>query len=300
MKKSLLSFSVQGSHRTCSYGMFVAVFILLAAGGLNSCKDSYNDWSEPQTNPQNPVLTDTVTVKVSQLVTSIDFASYTADSVLLFTTNDPALRADSFSVDITGENAKCSASIKASATGRIASADLQKAVIAMYGRRGVERILNVTVGQLESTRTADGIVVVKYNSDPFVLRVTLVSPVISSAYYYIGTATDGKMAKDKKFTHSGQDVYDDPIFTFTFAGNGGKEEMWFVFTDQENITDEWANLKDWNEVYGYVGAETGTSGTFARRSQMGAENSFKVDGSAASYTFIINMIEQTYEIKTNN
>ena len=270
------------------------VLITMCAIAFISCKDNYTNWSEPQSNPQNPILEDTVTVKVSPAATSINFATYTADSILLFTTSDPALRADSFSVDLTGDSARSSARIKASATGRIASADLQAAVIAMYGRRGIERTLNVTVGQLESTRTADGTVVVKYSSDPFVLRVTLVSPVISSAYYYIGTATDGKMAVDKKFTHSGKDVYDDPVFTFTFAGTGS--EMWFVFTDQENITDEWANLKSWDEVYGYVGTETGTSGSFARRSQMGAENSFKVDGTATSYTFSINMIEQTYEI----
>ena len=270
------------------------VLITMCAIAFISCKDNYTNWSEPQSNPQNPILEDTVTVKVSPAATSINFATYTADSILLFTTSDPALRADSFSVDLTGDSARSSARIKASATGRIASADLQAAVIAMYGRRGIERTLNVTVGQLESTRTADGTVVVKYSSDPFVLRVTLVSPVISSAYYYIGTATDGKMAVDKKFTHSGKDVYDDPVFTFTFAGTGS--EMWFVFTDQENITDEWANLKSWDEVYCYVGTETGTSGSFARRSQMGAENSFKVDGTATSYTFSINMIEQTYEI----
>jgi len=274
------------------------LYIAICAALLVGCKDNYKDWSMPQSNPQNPILEDTVTVQVTPAATSIDFATYAADSILLFMTDDPALRTDSFSVDMAGENAKCSARIKASGTGRIASADLQAAVIAMYGRRGVERTLSVTVGQLESARTADGTVVVKYTSNPFELRVTLVSPVISSAYYYIGTATDGKMAVDKRFAHSGADVYDDPIFTFTFAGNGGKEEMWFVFTDQENIKDDWANLKSWDEVYGYVGTETGTSGSFARRSQMGAENSFKVDGKAASYTFIIDMIEQTYEIKS--
>ena len=278
--------------------LYQSVFCVLCSVLLFACKDNYNDWSNPQTNPQNPSVEETVTVEVTPAATSIDFSSYTADSILLFTTSDPALRADSFSVDMSGNEAKCSASIKASASGRIASADLQEAVIAMYGRRGVERTLNVTVGQLESTRTTDGTVIVKYSSDPFVLKVKLVMPVISSAYYYIGTATDGKMAVDKKFAHSDKDVYDDPIFTFTFAGTGS--EMWFVFTDQENITDEWANLKSWDEVYGYTGTETGTSGGFARRSQMGAENSFKVNGTAASYTFSINMIEQTYEITINN
>ena len=279
------------------------IYIALCASVLAGCKDQYKDWAPAQVNPQNPVIEETVSVAITPAVSApIDFATYTADSIQLFTTSDPALSKTPFTVDLSGDSAKCSTSLVAAGNGKIASEDLKAAVIAMYGRRGVERTLHVTVGQLEATKTTDGNVMVKYTADPFVMNVKLVMPLISSAYYYIGTATDGKMAADKQFTHSEADVYADPIFTFTFAGTG--EEMWFVFTDKENIKDDWGNPKSWDEVYGYVGEETGTAGTFARRTELGKdetgkyiEHSFKVDGKAASYTFIIDMMEQTYEIK---
>ena len=275
------------------------LFIVLCAALLVGCKDKYNDWSNPQSNPQNPVLEDTVTVQVTPATTSIDFATYTADSVLLFTTSDPALRADSFSVDLTGDSARTSARIKASATGRIASPDLQDAVIRMYGHAGKERTLAVTVSQVENVQTQDGMVAIRYQADPFVLKAKLVVPFISKAYYFYGTAGSAE-----RFDHSDKNVQDDPIFTIVFPGNKGEEEMWFAFTEEENIKDEWGNLNSWDEVYGYIGDETGTSGNFAKRTQLGKddegkqiENSFKVDGKAPYYRFTIDMLEATYRIE---
>lgn len=124
-----------------------------------------------------------------------------------------------------------------------------------------------------------------------------VTPVnISDSYYLIGGPGEwnAESAMTMKFSHSDKDVTEDPVFTFTF--DGGKE-MWFAFGDEAAIDAVAAN--DWNQLYGYVGEE-GLSGSFDRRTALGGDYSFHIDGSAKMYRFTVNMAELTYEIKELN
>lgn len=66
---------------------------LLAFGfmglALASCDDSYDDWSQPQQNPQEEIITlPNFTATVAQ---PIDFDQVTSDSVTVFTLNDATL-----------------------------------------------------------------------------------------------------------------------------------------------------------------------------------------------------------------
>ena len=135
------------------------------------------------------------------------------------------------------------------------------------------------------------------------IRITLdmmeysykIEPVdIAESYYLIGGpgewSADG--ALEMQFSHSDKDVFEDPIFTYTFAGSGS--EMWFAFGDKDAI-DAVAN-GEWNQLYGTTGESTDLSGSFDRRFNLDGDHSFCVDGTAKYYRFTVNMAEKTYEI----
>ena len=135
------------------------------------------------------------------------------------------------------------------------------------------------------------------------IRITLnmmeysytIEPVnIAENYYLIGGPGDwsADAAMTMPFSHSNKDVFEDPVFTYTFEGNGG--DMWFAFGDKEAIDAVAAG--DWNKLFGTKGESTDLSGSFDRRYNLGGDHSFCVDGKAKMYRFTINMAEMTYTI----
>lgn len=138
------------------------------------------------------------------------------------------------------------------------------------------------------------------------IRITLdmmeykytIEPVnIADAYYLVGGPGSWSSDKSLKFSHSSLDVFEDPVFTYTFEGNGGTGDIWFAFGDAAAL--DAIDSNDWMQLYGYVG-ELGESGSFDRRANIGAENTFHVDGKADFYRFTINMSENTYMIEEIN
>ena len=135
------------------------------------------------------------------------------------------------------------------------------------------------------------------------IRITLdmmeysytIEPVnIAENYYLIGGPGDwsADAAMTMPFSHSNKDVFEDPVFTYTFAGNGG--EMWFAFGDKEAI-DAVAE-GTWNKLFGTKGESQDLSGSFDRRYNLDGDHSFCVDGKAKYYRVTINMAEMTYDI----
>ena len=125
---------------------------------------------------------------------------------------------------------------------------------------------------------------------------------IADAYYLIGGPisdwAESAVKRLQKFSHSSKDVFDDPVFTYVFEGSGN--EMWFAFGDDDSC-DGIAN-GDWSKVFGTTlgDGNSGFSGTYARRSKLTDNGSFKVDGKAKFYRVSINAMEQTYEVTPLN
>lgn len=140
------------------------------------------------------------------------------------------------------------------------------------------------------------------------IRITLdmleytykIEPVdIADAYYLVGGPGSWSSDKSLKFSHSGADVFDDPVFTYVFEGNGGTGDIWFTFGDAEAL--DAIDNGNWTKLFGYDG-EFGLTGKFERRYVMGegVENTFHVDGSAKFYRFQVNMMTKTYTITPLN
>ena len=137
------------------------------------------------------------------------------------------------------------------------------------------------------------------------IRITLdmmeysytIEPVnIAESYYLIGGPGDwnADAAMEMQFNHSDKDVFEDPVFTYTFAGNGG--DMWFAFGDKDAIDAVAAG--DWSQLFGTKGESTDLSGNFDRRYNLDGDHSFCVDGQAKYYRFTINMADMSYSITT--
>ena len=139
------------------------------------------------------------------------------------------------------------------------------------------------------------------------IRITLdmmeytykIEPVnIADAYYLVGGPGSWSSDKSQKFSHSDKDVFDDPVFTYTFEGNGGTGDIWFAFGDADAL--DAIDSGDWNQLFGTKGESTDLSGSFDRRTNLGGDHSFCVDGKAKFYRFSINMADNTYTITPLN
>ena len=139
------------------------------------------------------------------------------------------------------------------------------------------------------------------------IRITLnmleysytIEPVnIADAYYLVGGPGSWSSDKSQKFSHSSADVFDDPVFTYVFEGNGGTGDIWFAFGDADAL--DAIDAGDWNQLFGTKGESTDMSGSFDRRYNLGGDHSFCVDGTAKFYRFQINMTDMTYSITPLN
>lgn len=139
------------------------------------------------------------------------------------------------------------------------------------------------------------------------IRITLnmleysykIEPVnIADAYYLVGGPGSWSSDKSQKFSHSSADVFDDPVFTYVFEGNGGTGDIWFAFGDADAL--DAIDAGDWKQLFGTTGASTDLSGSFDRRYNLDGDHSFCVDGKAKFYRFQINMANMTYEITPLN
>jgi hypothetical protein len=160
----------------------------------------------------------------------------------------------------------------------------------------------VTVSTIATAPTPDGDVKVRRIANPYTLKATLDVPYIATAYYLVGGPNSdwaaSAAAKSIKFSHSGKDVYEDPIFSVVFdaAASG---DTWFAFGDEE-ACDAIAG-GDWSKLFGCVGGNSqATSGQLDYRYNMGKDNSFCVPAGAKKIKMVVNMLERTYEITQVN
>jgi len=119
---------------------------------------------------------------------------------------------------------------------------------------------------------------------------------IAENYYLIGGPGEWNNSKDQKFSHSDKSVFDDPVFTYTFASTGS--EMWFAFGDDEAIDAVGEGV--WNKLFGTKDDSKDLSGSFDRRYNLDGDHSFCVDGQAKYYRFSVNMMDFTYTITPLN
>ena len=274
--------------------------ILLAmafVASVISCTDDYKDWAEPQKVDQ-PEIVSFGDGSIST-VGVIDFNSVADEAVKVCNITAPTATNASYTPSFTiqlGDN-----SYDISADGYMSAADLQDYVINLYGRRPVERAVEATVSMWLSNGTTT---VKTATSDVFHINVIPQAPQISENYYIVGGASGDwagtAASKELKFTHSGKDVYEDPIFTITMPASADGD-TWFAIGDDE-ACDAIANNNDWSKLFGTKkgNGNTDPTGNLDRRYNLSDDGSFCVPAGSRLIKVTINMMDYTYQIEALN
>ncbi len=277
--------------------MFKKIFLGLAAVAMfTACTGDYTDWAEPQHNAQaDAVAFGNGSVSAVDL---IDFANIPegTDSVVVCNIVAPTASSASYSQPIyklhLGES-----EYEIGANGKMAVEDLKAYLEANYGKAPYEREVASTVEQWIS----NGSTAIKTaTSNEFTVKAKLLAPVIYPHLYLIGAPSEwSPTCTSMPFTHSGKDVYEDPVFTILFPATEG--DTWFAVADDKTVeTGEWSNVFGATEGNGnnYVGE----TGHIDRRTALSDDGSFKVtvNGDAKYIKMTCNMLDGTYLIEKVN
>ena len=277
--------------------MIKKILSLIAfVASVAACTDDYKDWASPQAVPQ-PAQVAFGDGSVST-VGVIDFNSVTAELVKVCNITAPTATNDTYkpfyTITLGGEDA-----YEIALDGTMSAADLQNFVVNKFGRRPVERDIDATVNMW---LTNGGTTVKTATSGVFQIKVIPQAPQISENYYIVGGPNDwagSAASKQLKFTHSGKDVYEDPVFTVVFNAPDG--DCWFAIGDDE-ACDAIANNNDWSKLFGTKkgNGNTDPEGVLDRRYNLSDDGSFCVPAGNKLIKVTINMMDYTYKIEGLN
>lgn len=269
----------------------------LASLAFVACDDdSYNDWADPQNNPN--------TTEDQRIATTFSVAAADAISFESLTETDTIVKV--FTPTLTSKGAQADAVaykiILGNATeetevfndGMISTSVLKSSIETEFGKAPTPRELAATV----VAYTTYGTIVSRETAD-VTITATLVAPVIEDVYYYVGTANDW-IITDKTYAFKRADVsvskYDDPVFTVTIpasvdAETGERVDEWFKIATPAAAEGE----GNWNAVIGgTVDGATPLEAT-ALEADASKAQAFKMpaDDGAISYQITLNMMDYT-------
>ena len=272
---------------------------VLASVTLASCNGDYDDWAQPQHNPQEEAIT-IPGFTATPVVQDIDFANVTTDSVSTFTLSEAALP-EGFTLENArleimpqgGDNA-IKKTVNSSIEGKSAVADLSEVIESYYGKRPIAHSF-VTHVYLNAMKNGDAVLI---DAGEFNLAMTPKAPFIDSGYYMVGQMTDWKLDTNLKFIHSEKDVYEDPVFTLVFTTK--EDNQYWKIIPQGNV--DTGNIWEVeNNPKGVVGVENdgddAMSGTLLTTTSKGEKAQAGKIAKAGTYKMTINMMDYTYSIE---
>ena len=272
---------------------------VLASVTLASCNGDYDDWAQPQHNPEEEAIT-IPGFTATPVVQDIDFANVTTDSVSTFTLSEAALP-EGFTLENArleimpqgGDNA-IKKTVNSSIEGKSAVADLSEVIESYYGKRPIAHSF-VTHVYLNAMKNGDAVLI---DAGEFNLAMTPKAPFIDSGYYMVGQMTDWKLDTNLKFIHSEKDVYEDPVFTLVFTTK--EDNQYWKIIPQGNV--DTGNIWEVeNNPKGVVGVENdgddAMSGTLLTTTSKGEKAQAGKIAKAGTYKMTINMMDYTYSIE---
>ena len=276
--------------------IFLYSLAVLASVILASCNGDYDDWAQPQHNPQEEAIS-IPGFTATPVVQSIDCSSVTTDSVSTFTLSEAALP-EGFTLDNArleiipqGEDNGIKKTVNASIEGKAAVADLSEVIVYYYGKRPIAHSFVAHV-YLNAVKNGDAVLI---DAGKFNLEMTPKSPFIDSGYYLVGDmfnaeGVDGwnTVSEKQAFKHSARDVYDDPVFTITFETKEANQYWKIIPKKNIDAGTFWAD--------GVVGPkENGSDSMEGDLTNVGpGAGMIKEPG---KYMLTLNMMDYSYTIK---
>lgn len=255
--------------------------LLFSFAVLCGCTGSYDDWADPQGFDAE----EAVGISFSAAsVASINMANVDTETITVFT---PTITAPadasviSYKIILDGKK-----DLTSDLEGKVVAADLTDAVVDLYGKRPVERVLSA-VAYARINQNGVGLYA---KSNAFEVKVTLVAPVISSAYYLVGDMLGWDAVTMQKFNHSSVDVYEDPIFTTIFTTT--KENQYWKIIPQDNVDKPdgfWTNP-------GVVGTEIDGDASLTGKLTNTSAKAGKIE-KPGMYKMTLNMMDYTYTLQ---
>ena len=255
-----------------------------------SCTEDFTDWAHPQTNPQEEAVAfgdgSVTPVDVINLA-DVKTEKVKVASIVAPTSSNAAYK-PSFKINFDGQT------FDIDAEGNMATADLVNYVVEKFGKRPSERDIDAT---LDAWVNNGSTAIKMATSEKFQVKAIPEAPFIDEGYYLVGdmfkTADhDGwTIEAAKAFNHSGNDVYEDPVFTVSFETT--KADQYWKIIPKKNIDsgDIWAA--------GVVGPKVDGDDSMTGALTNGDAKAGKI-AKAGKYKLTINMMDYSYTIEEVN
>ena len=255
-----------------------------------SCTEDFTDWAHPQTNPEEEAVSfgdgSVTPVDVINLA-DVKTEKVKVASIVAPTSSNAAYK-PSFKINFDGQT------FDIDAEGNMATADLVNYVVEKFGKRPSERDIDAT---LDAWVNNGSTAIKMATSEKFQVKAIPEAPVIEEGYYLVGdmftTADHDGWTKEaaKAFNHSGNDVYEDPVFTVSFETT--KADQYWKIIPKKNIEsgDIWAA--------GVVGPKVDGDDSMTGALTNGEAKAGKI-AKAGKYKLTIDMMDYSYTIEEVN
>lgn len=210
------------------------LFGLACIGTLTACNENFEDWADPQTNPE-PTVVAFGDGSVSE-VGVIDMAAIADGQTAVKVCNIQAPTASKEGFAPTYKINLGTSSYDVSGNGEMLVAELSKYLT----DNGILRPVDSQIAATVEMWLSNGVSAIKTaTSSQFNVTVKPEAPVIESAYYVTGTPNGWNNAdKTLELTNGGGDVYANPVFTCLIPSDGSDIE--FKITPESGIGGDWS------------------------------------------------------------
>ena len=255
-----------------------------------SCTEDYTDWGNPQTNPQEEAVAfgngSVAPVDVINLA-DVKTEKVKVASIVAPTSSDAAYKPN-YKINFDGQT------FDIDAEGNMAKADLVNYVVEKFGKRPSERDIDAT---LDAWVNNGSTAIKMATSEKFQVKAIPEAPFIDEGYYLVGdmftTEDQNGWTKEaaKAFNHSGNDVYEDPVFTVSFETT--KADQYWKIIPKKNIDggDIWAE--------GVVGPKVDGDDSMTGLLTNADAKAGKI-AKAGKYKLTINMMDYSYTLEEVN
>lgn len=267
--------------------------------GLVSCTEDYTNWGTPQSNAANDPQTFVLTVQPT--ASSIDFATYTEETIQLFTSNLAEGQTEGYTITVSADDVDGTKELQADAEGKAKVEDIKNIIIAMYGNAPTQRNLTMAVqAVVKNISTSEGTIAALAKASPYTQSFKLDAPFIDEGGYYVVGNIDGWTCKrvDKyHLVNNGGNVYDNPEFTVELEPVDGITTYEIKMIPASDFNED-GSIKTWDRALSAMPNvwEPAYEGSYSNQN-WGDNIKFDAVEGAKKYTITINAMETYYKVE---
>lgn len=284
----------------------ISIYSTLLAGvvAFSACAPEIEPAEKPASYDPEAAATVAIEITAEEYAQAIDLNTYAADTISAFTIDlsaTPELSAGT-TLEYTlkmavAEDMANAVEVPVTVEGDVAkvlATDLNVKVQTLFGKRPQPNTFYTRLAAKVKAAEGRNFTII---SNVITATVTPVATPIESAYYLIGDVPgwDFAAAATMPFSHSGKDVYEDPIFTITVTVEGATN--WKVAPQSAIDSGDWATVLGNTEA----DQNTALSGNLADDKsaagcmQFPEAGNYKVTLNMESYTYTVEVVPDVIE-----